>query len=430
MYTRVLFVIVFFAGVSSGWLGKTVLGPVQSELTSVVNRSNQLAAISNDDVTASPVQDSTLTNSDLNVARSASQNIADTYYPEENQLFEENSGNTVLAIFNKLLKDRRYNDAMVLYQELVQQNQQIATQLRVVILDKLNVLAETRNNNDFSELIENYLSIYYDDIDVLLLLADFNKTNDSYFEVVDVYLLAKTYAYTDADQQNVLKRFNGFVKDIDAFYTNHKNWLSLISLYSYIDTSGLMTSRFQYQQALAYLRSGDEYFAIEQFKLLSNDGVVGELATIALSKLTDNNTETTASIGSSVSQSSEAIPLQKLGNQYTVDLTINRQDDIKLLIDTGASMTTLSRVKFDSLITSGEATLKDRRVFRTASGVVMGTVYSVSELSIGPYSLENTQIAVLDFDVSRNFDGLLGMNVLGKFRFQIDQENAQLLLNR
>ena len=228
MYTRVLFVIVFFAGVSSGWLGKTVLGPVQSELTSVVNRSNQLAAISNDDVTASPVQDSTLTNSDLNVARSASQNIADTYYPEENQLFEENSGNTVLAIFNKLLKDRRYNDAMVLYQELVQQNQQIATQLRVVILDKLNVLAETRNNNDFSELIENYLSIYYDDIDVLLLLADFNKTNDSYFEVVDVYLLAKTYAYTDADQQNVLKRFNGFVKDIDAFYTNQKNWLSLI----------------------------------------------------------------------------------------------------------------------------------------------------------------------------------------------------------
>jgi len=220
------------------------------------------------------------------------------------------------------------------------------------------------------------------------------------------------------------------VKDIDAFYTNQKNWLSLISLYSYIDTSGLMTSRFQYQQALAYLRSGDEYFAIEQFKLLSNDGVVGELATIALSKLTDNNTETTASIGSSVSQSSEAIPLQKLGNQYTVDLTINRQDDIKLLIDTGASMTTLSRVKFDSLITSGEATLKDRRVFRTASGVVMGTVYSVSELSIGPYSLENTQIAVLDFDVSRNFDGLLGMNVLGKFRFQIDQENAQLLLNR
>ena len=66
----------------------------------------------------------------------------------------------------------------------------------------------------------------------------------------------------------------------------------------------------------------------------------------------------------------------------------------------------------------------------TASGVIMGTVYSVTELRLGPYAMKNTQIAVLDFDVSRNIDGLLGMNVLGQFRFQIDQENARLLLNR
>ena len=66
----------------------------------------------------------------------------------------------------------------------------------------------------------------------------------------------------------------------------------------------------------------------------------------------------------------------------------------------------------------------------SASGVVMGTVYSVPELSLGPYLMKNTRIAVLDFDVSRDIDGLLGMNVLGQFRFQIDQENARLLLSR
>jgi len=93
-------------------------------------------------------------------------------------------------------------------------------------------------------------------------------------------------------------------------------------------------------------------------------------------------------------------------------------------------MTTLSRAKFDSLISSGEAVIEDRRVFRTASGVVMGTVYSVSEVRLGQYSLENTKIAVLDFDISRNFDGLLGMNILGQFRFQIDQENTKLLLSK
>ena len=59
----------------------------------------------------------------------------------------------------------------------------------------------------------------------------------------------------------------------------------------------------------------------------------------------------------------------------------------------------------------------------------MGTVYSVAELGLGPYLIKNTQIAVIDFDVSRGFDGLLGMNVLGQFRFQIDQDNANLLLS-
>ena len=93
-------------------------------------------------------------------------------------------------------------------------------------------------------------------------------------------------------------------------------------------------------------------------------------------------------------------------------------------------MTTLSRAKFDSVNTSGEAVIQDRRVFRTASGVIMGTVYSVPELSLGPYRLTNTQIAVLDFDIDREIDGLLGMNILGQFRFQIDQENTRLLLSR
>ena len=44
--------------------------------------------------------------------------------------------------------------------------------------------------------------------------------------------------------------------------------------------------------------------------------------------------------------------------------------------------------------------------------------------------MNNTQIAVLEFDMNQGVDGLLGMNVLGQFRFQIDQENTQLLLSR
>ena len=427
MNTRIIVIVTFILGLGSGWLGKTWLGSDQSALFATVSTDSASSAGIQNSVSDSVI---TLESANSNGDLPATQNILDIAPRQQSQLYEDKSGGiTIFDHFKNLLNDRLYFDAMTLYQDQGQLNSQTIARLRRALFDHLTTLSQTRNNTDFSELIESYLSIYYDDIDALLLLANFNKVNGSYFEVIDVYLLAKTYAYNDVDQQKVLSQFNDFVKEIDSFYTNQKNWVSLINLYSHINTAGLMTSPFQFQQALAHLRSGDEYFAIEQFTQLLNDSLVGESAATALNKLTAY-TEAPGPIVSAPLDDSEAIPLQKLGNQYLVNLTINRRDDIRLLIDTGASMTTLSRAKFDSINTSGEAVIQDRRVFRTASGVIMGTVYSVPELSLGPYRLTNTQIAVLDFDIDREIDGLLGMNILGQFRFQIDQENTRLLLSR
>ena len=427
MNTHFIVIVTFILGLGSGWLGKTWLGSDQSALFATASTDSASSAGIQNSVSDSVI---TLESANSNGDLPATQNILDIAPRQQSQLYEDKPGGiTIFDHFKNLLNDRLYFDAMTLYQDQGQLNSQTIARLRRALFDHLTTLSQTRNNTDFSELIESYLSIYYDDIDALLLLADFNKVNGSYFEVIDVYLLAKTYAYNDVDQQKVLSRFNDFVKEIDSFYTNQKNWVSLINLYSHINTAGLMTSPFQFQQALAHLRSGDEYFAIEQFTQLLNDTLVGESAATALNKLTAY-TEAPGPIVSAPLDNSEAIPLQKLGNQYLVNLTINRRDDIKLLIDTGASMTTLSRAKFDSVNTSGEAVIQDRRVFRTASGVIMGTVYSVPELSLGPYRLTNTQIAVLDFDIDREIDGLLGMNILGQFRFQIDQENTRLLLSR
>jgi len=432
MNNRILLVTVFIAGMGSGWAGKTWYKPVQSKIAAIVTDNSQAAASLNEDVSSDSTDrlTSALTGTNTDV-RSSSRSNAVIATQEERLLSDGSSSETsVVSLFQSLLNDRFYFDAMNLYQEQAQQSEQAAGQLKSILLDRLKILSKNRSNNDFSELIDNYLAVYYDDIDVLVLLADFNQANGSYLEAVDVYLLAKTYAYTDVEQQKLLARFDNFIKEVDSFYTNQKNWPSLINLYAHISNSGLLTSTYQYRQALAYLRSGDEYFAVEQFQQLLNDSLVGESAAIALSKLSDNTNNVAAPvIADSAWEGSETIALEKRGNQYLVNLTVNRQDGVKLLIDTGASITTLSRSSFDSLTTNGDVEEIDRRVFRTAGGVVMGTVYSVPELSLGPYLIRNTQIAVIDFDVSRGFDGLLGMNVLGQFRFQIDQENANLLLS-
>ena len=191
-----------------------------------------------------------------------------------------------------------------------------------------------------------------------------------------------------------------------------------------------MTSTLQYRRAIAHLRSGDEIYAIEQFNQLLDDSLVGESAAVALNSLTDNS-DTPVIVTSSPWEGADSVALQKLGNQYAVNLSNSQQENVRLLLDTGASMTAMSRASFDALNTRGDAVEQEKRVFRTANGLIQGMVFSIPELSLGSHVLENTQIAVIDFeDTDRGIDGLLGMNILGQFRFHIEQETSRLLLRR
>ena len=428
MDTRFLLIAVFVAGVSSGWLGKAWWGTPHSGPTTQVSDNTQQSIRRNDNAsrTLSNTLDSTITRSSdatsINIDFSDPPSLAE---PSR----EARTDNNAPLLFTRLLDDRRYYDAMVLYQETTRNNERATAQLKRELLDHLNLLSSNRNNSDFSELTENYLSVYYDDLDVLLLLADFNEANGSYLEAADVYLLAKNYTYKITDQQNLLTHFNSFVNKTDQIYSNQQDWLSLINFYAHIEALGLLTSVHQYGRAIAHLSNGDRFSAVALLEQLVNDSLIGEQASLALLELS-GNTGTPIINSDPVREDSEVVSLQQRGNQFLVDLTINREDNVKLLIDTGASMTTLSQASFYALRTSGEAIEQERRVFHTANGVAQGTVYLVPEINLGPFLLKNTRVAVLEFGIVQGIDGLLGMNVLGQFRFQIDQENRNLLLNK
>ncbi len=437
MKTHFFLIPVFIAGVSIGWLGRTWFSPVPS--------GPAIGFTTDESASASRPGRNTLSESAPLAPQAQSEESFSIRSTNKPTTVSNPTGTTlstdsrsVIDTYNQLLDSRQYFDAMVLYQEQFQNDKLTAARLKRLLIDRLQLLTESRNNSDFSELAESYLSIYYDDIDVLLLLAEFNRANGSFLEVINVYLLAKTYAYNDQDQNKVIGRFNEFVEQADRSYTSQQNWWSLINLYAHIDTSGLMTSTHQYRQALAYLRSGDKAFAIEQFNQLLSDSIVGDSAARALSNLAGSTTAgnelaestgTLAIVGEPTLESADSIALKKIGNQYLIGLSNSQQHTVQLLIDTGASMTAMSSSAFNTLNTHGDAVAQERRVFHTAGGVIMGTVYVVPELQLGPYTINDTQIAVIDFDTGRGIDGLLGMNILGQFRFQIDQENARLLLS-
>lgn len=435
MNNRYLVAIAFLAGLGGGWFGKTWLESYQhggsNIMTSVAgSQQSTPTPIDQDEASKDAVQVAPSELAQSSQAAPLVNNTLENSVQLERQREQEDTASiSTIDAFKQLLEDRHYLSAMTLFQDQKQKSEKIATQLKDILLNELRFLTKVSNNSDFSELVESYLSIYYDDIDVLLLVVEFNQANGSYLEVVNVFLLAKTYAYSSFDKEKVAGRFNKFVMYVDTSYTRQNDWWSLINFYTHINASGLMTSTYQYQQAIAHLRSGDEAFAIEQLNQLLNDSQIGESAATTLSSLT-NDADTPTIVYSPAWEGADSIDLQKLGNQYAVNLENSRQNSVKLLIDTGASMTAISRDSFNTLNAVGDAVEQERRVFRTASGLVQATVFSIPELILGSYQLENTQIAVIDFDSSQGVDGLLGMNILGQFRFQIDQDNSNLLLSK
>lgn len=95
--------------------------------------------------------------------------------------------------------------------------------------------------------------------------------------------------------------------------------------------------------------------------------------------------------------------------------------ELPLLLDTGASLTSVDHRLKAPL---GGAIIKDLGVrdFHTANGVTQGEVAQVGKVLLGPFSVSNVDISFMNgLMVHSKYMGLLGMNVLRYFDFQLDQ---------
>jgi len=131
------------------------------------------------------------------------------------------------------------------------------------------------------------------------------------------------------------------------------------------------------------------------------------------------------------------IDLVKIGNHYQVkgQFSDNKiypdQVTLNLLIDTGASFTVIDQQVFEGLFANLSVEYVKTVNTNTANGRVEAKMYEVAVFSIGEYTVKDFNILVIDFlqEGSSN-QGLLGMNFLQNFKFNIDQVNSVLYLSR
>lgn len=126
---------------------------------------------------------------------------------------------------------------------------------------------------------------------------------------------------------------------------------------------------------------------------------------------------------------SVSIPLESGGQVAVVLALLNGKTPASLIVDTGATYTVIS---YDTANELRIALSEDTPVTRlqTANGVITAPVVELESVDVGGMRLDRIKAAVHDVASGSTAVGLLGLNFLKHFKFDIDTSARKLVLER
>lgn len=118
------------------------------------------------------------------------------------------------------------------------------------------------------------------------------------------------------------------------------------------------------------------------------------------------------------------VPVNFSGRAVIVPVTFNHSGTANLILDTGASVTMITgKVAADLRIpTTGSSLLTG------IGGTVRAQVARVDSVKVGDAEVAGMTVSIHDPLRNPNFEGLLGMDFLGRFQVSVDPEKKLLIL--
>ncbi len=297
---------------------------------------------------------------------------------------------------------------------------QILSHARQLIADSQFSLAE--------QLLQRFLVVVYRDVEARFLLAEVYFGEQDFHAAIDQLYEARGHAYRPIMLQRISSRIRSMVVELASSLKRNNDQNALLVLYQHLAQLEPDYAPWFIGLAIAQLALDDKEAARRSLRLVLQDPDVGAQAQAMLSKLTIVLAEMHDTEQQVSAEEVVGIPLHRSGNHFIVDARQGRGLNIRLLIDTGASLTMLTPDVLEQRGIRYQNTGRTR-VFNTANGPVRAPVYILDSLSMGDWQVNQLEIGVLDLTAGSNIDGLLGMNFLKHFQFFIDQNEALLLLS-
>ena len=280
---------------------------------------------------------------------------------------------------------------------------------------RAQILAHARRRiagRDFSsaeQLLQLFLVAAYRDVEARVLLAEAYRSQKDYLAAIDQLYEAGGYAYRPDMLQRITLRIRSIVAELVQSLKRNNDQNALLALYQHLTQLEPGHAAWFMGLATTQLALEDKAAARRSLLLVSQDPDVGVQAQAMLSELGPALARLQDTTSPLAVTEVVGIPLHRSGNHFIVDARPAESGSIRLLIDTGASMTIFTPAVLEQRGIRYQNT-GITRIFNTANGPVRAPVYRLDALAVGDWQVSQLEIGVLELEGGSAIDGLLGMN--------------------
>lgn len=297
----------------------------------------------------------------------------------------------------------------------------VSNNVQQTSLEKIQELIANNSYPSAIQLLNSELKKNPADTQALLLLARLLEQQGQHQDAIGIwfrYIAAETDAKKIDDAIGYLSNYLLRLADNPMIFGESRDWL--ISQLNDLIKLTPDTGELHLQLAEIYSEKADTEQVQYHALMAANQTETRSRAEAILAKLTEKTVM-------AQTENEISIPLTRFGNQFLVPIQVDGQS-IKLLLDTGASISGLT----SNFLQQHPAMIKSQKPIQlnTASGTIDSFLFVVDSFTLDKITFNKHMLANLPMENFDHFDGLLGIDILGKFDFVIDQNNAVLHLRK
>lgn len=263
--------------------------------------------------------------------------------------------------------------------------------LRAAVIDELAGWVEADRLDPALQAAEAYRAHYLHDAALLGLLADIyhrlGRTEEAFGPLFEIL----QYPPSPEVARDARARIDALEGDHASALAQRREFHPLVAFYARLLELDPANDRYRLAEA-EWLAALEEYDRAE--------GVLREVG--------DEYADQAVALAARLQFARAGIPVERHGDRLIVEARISNHP-VRLLVDTGATMSSLSPSLLRRL---GARRERSTATVVTASGVISAPVYTVDEVVVGEQRFVDHPLLGLELP-SGGVDGLLGMDVLG-----------------